>query len=97
MNVISKARVDAIREAFEKGLSHRATAAHVGVTKNTVARYFNRWTSADYGGEMTCIVKGETKRTWKAEAEKREMSVRELHAFVIETIAEENIFEAVLG
>lgn len=96
-NTLHKSRVDAIRSAYDKGLSHRAAAAHCGVSRHTIARYYGRWNSAIFGGEMMCIVKGDTKRRWKEEAERREMSVRELHSFIVETIAEENLFDAVMG
>lgn len=45
---------------------------------------------------MQCYVKGETKRRWKEEALKRELSVQGLLAFIVETIAEENLFNAVV-
>lgn len=77
-------------------MSHRTAAAHCGVGRHTVARYYARWSNDDYGGVMQCYVKGNTKTRWKAEALKRELSVQGLLAFVIETIAEENLFDAIV-
>lgn len=96
-NQLHDRRVKALREAFDAGMSLRGASAHCGVAKATVERYWRRWKSEDFGGEMVCKVKGETKRRWKAEAARREMSTHSLLAFIVETIAEENIFEAVLG
>lgn len=96
MGVLHRARIDALREAFDAGLSVRAAAANCGVCKGTVERYWRRWKSADFGGEMACVVKGETKRKWTDEAERRQMSVRELHSLIVEMLAEDNLFDAVL-
>lgn len=97
MNVLHESRVVSLREAYDAGLSLRGAAAKCGIQKTTVERYYRRWKSEDFGGEMCCLVKGETKRRWREEADKRQMSVRELHAYVIDTIAEDNLFDAVMG
>lgn len=96
MNVIHKNRVAALREAFDAGLSLRSAAAKCGVMKGTVERYYRRWKSADFGGEMAAPVTGDTKTRWKEEAEVRQMSVRELHSLVLDTIAEDDLFNALL-
>jgi transposase len=96
MHQLHQNRVKALREAYEAGMSLRVAAAHCGVAKGTVERYWRRWKSEDFGGEMACLVKGTTKRAWAAEAARREMSVRELHGLVLEAIAEDSLFEAVL-
>lgn len=96
MNTLHRNRVTALREAYDAGLSLRAASAKCGVAKATVERYWRRWRSADFGGELMCRVSGETKRAWQAEAERRETSVHALLAFAVETIAEDNLFSAVL-
>ena len=96
MNELHPNRIRAIREAYDAGMSHRVAAAHCGVGRHTVARYYARWSNSDFGGVMQCYVKGETKTRWKEEALKRELSVQGLMAFIVETIAEENLFNAVI-
>ena len=96
MNTLHKNRVAALREAYDAGLSLRSAASKCGVMKGTVERYYRRWKSADFGGEMAAPVTGATKAKWKQEAEARQMSVRELHSLVLDTIAEDGLFNAVL-
>jgi transposase len=95
-NQLHERRIKVLREAFDAGMSLRGASAHCGIAKATVERYWRRWKSEDWGGEMVCKVKGETKRRWKQEADEREMSVHALLAFIVETIAEENLFKAVM-
>ena len=96
MNSLHKNRIKTLREAYDNGLSLRAAAAHCGIAKATVERYWRRWKSNDFGGEMVCRVTGATKRIWAQEAERREMSVHELHSLVLDTMAEDNLFNAVI-
>src|ERR1700733_5743668 len=96
-NQLHSQRVDELRKAFDAGMSLRAAAAHCGVAKAPVEGYWRRWKSRDFGGEMACRVKGSTKKVWHEEAERRQMSVQELHSYIIETIAEDGLFDAVMG
>lgn len=96
MNALQKRRQDALRDAYDSGLSIRAACASCGIAKATVERYYRRWRSQDFGGELACRVSGGTKRAFKAEAARREMSVQGLMANIVEAIAEDNLFTAVL-
>jgi transposase-like protein len=95
VNRLHEDKIKMLKEAYETSLSVRVTAARCGVQKNTVERYWRMWKSEDFGGEMACPVQGKTKLAWAREARRRKISVRELHSDIIETIAEDNLFEAI--
>lgn len=96
MNSLGKKRVQDLREAFDAGLSLRNAAASCGIAKGTVERYWRRWKSQDFGGELSISVKGEVKRAFQVEAERREMSVRSLLTTIVENIVEDDLFNAVM-
>lgn len=95
-NALSRKRVKDLRDAYDAGFSLRAAAASCGVGKATVERYWRRWKSEDFGGEITISVSGEIKRAFRREAEKREMSVRSLLTAVAYNIVEDDLFNAVM-
>jgi transposase len=96
VNVIGQKRIQALRSAFEAGQSLRGAAASCGVGKGTVERYWRRWKSEDFGGELTISVKGDVKRSFREEADRRDMSVRALLTTIVENIVEDNLFNAVM-
>lgn len=96
MNTLHKRRIEALRDAYDSGLSLRAATAKCGIAKATVERYYRRWRSSDFGGELTCRVSGEIKRAFKEEAERREMSMHKLMSAILTNIVEDNLFNAVV-
>jgi len=96
MNVIGQRRIQALRGAFEAGQSLRNAAASCGVGKATVERYWRRWKSEDFGGELTISVSGNVKRAFRKEADRREMSVRALLTAIAYNIVDDILFDAVM-
>lgn len=97
MNVLDQNIVESIRSHFDKGDSIRVTADATGAHKNTVFKYFNTWRFEERSVAMVSNVSQETKDVWQQEAERRGMSRQSLHSLVLELIADDNLFEAILG
>ena len=95
-NVLGQKRIKALRDAYDAGFSLRVAAASCGVGKATVERYWRRWKSEDFGGEITISVSGEIKRAFRTEAEKRDMSVRSLLTAIAYNCVEDDLFNAVM-
>ncbi len=96
MNRLDHRRMALLRSAYASGLSVRYAATQCKVDKKTAWKYFRRWQTYDYGGKLVCIVQGNTKRVWIDEAKRRKTSVRELLGDVVETLAEDDLFQAVM-
>ena len=93
---IDPRRMALLRSAYAAGLSCRDAATQCAVDKKTARKYFRIWGTFEHEGKLTCFMHGETKRIWIEEAARRETTLRDLVSEVVEVVAEDDLFQAVV-
>ncbi len=93
---IDSHRMKLLRSAWAAGLSIRTAAIQCEVDPKTANRYFRIWGTFEHEGKLTCFIHGETKRILIEEAARRETNLRDLVSEVVEAVAEDNLFQAVM-
>lgn len=93
---LSTKKIEALRRAFDEGMSIRDSAAAVGVSKCTVTRWWRKWRYADGGREIRCVLESGVKERFDREAVSRGMNSSALLQLVLTEIVEDDLFDAVI-
>lgn len=105
VNTLHPMQVALLHKAFEANLSARRAALAVGVNRNTAALHFRQWRAgrnavpveASEGPKLAIQLSPLAFKGVAVEAVKAGLSVPEMISGLIETIAEDNLYDAILG
>lgn len=99
MNVTPPHKIAALKESLESGLSIRRAAKAVGINRSTACRWARlvEWQKKPERVEkLTLNISKKAKMQFKSEAAKMHLSPTMFASLVLETIAEDDLFGAVL-
>jgi transposase-like protein len=99
MNVLPAEKVARLKEALESGLSRRKAAKAVGINRGTVSRWAKLivWQSRPKGEKtVTVRLSSGARQRFKSEGAKMRLGTAAFAGLILETVAEEDFFGAIL-
>lgn len=98
MNVLSKERIAKLRCALEEGLSVRAAGRRAGISRRAATRWSKILAikKKERIEKLTLNISDETKRCLATEGKTMHLSATMFAGLLLETVAEENLFAAIL-
>ena len=97
-NHINPQKIGNLRVLFDEGCGVRRSALAVGISKDTVTRYFKRWRAPEVVFEQRAFgyVTPAAKEAFRAKANERGVSLNHYLSEILQVVADDDLFSAIL-